>query len=332
MDAKTAKKALKELKDDDRDLYFYSGEITPSAVNSAFFVLLQAKTERKREKASLVLTTPGGDAHHAYRLARIFQDLYQENFRIVVEGPCKSAGTLVAIGASELAMSLFGELGPLDVQISKTDEIGPRTSGLDTLGALGVLETDTFNAFEKFMVAIVNRSGFAVSTKTACEISVQLVTGLFAPIASQINPHRLSEVDRMMDIAREYARRLGIPNLKDTDALERLLNGYPTHGFIIDRKEAQEIFTTVLSPTDAETMVVPLFGKLVLNPFHEEGAQLHDVVGKLEHIAGPEESDTRKKKGLGQVSGGEGDSKGQRKKNASASRKGAAVNDSQEGA
>lgn len=287
MDANDAKSAIEELRKDDRDLYFYSGEITSEVITECFYVLLRAKTERKRSKASLVLTTPGGDAHHAYRLARLFQELYggQGNFRVVVHGPCKSAGTLIAIGASELSMSLFGELGPLDVQISKTDEIGPTSSGLDTLGALQILEKETYRTFEKFMFTLVRSSGFTVSTKTACEISVQLVTGLFSPIASQINPHRLSEVDRMMDIAREYARRLGTPNLKSEGILERLIVSYPTHGFIIDRKEASDIFNTVLYPTESEQTVPALFGELVHNPFHQKGAQIHDVVKRLERIA-----------------------------------------------
>ena len=36
---------------------------------------------------------------------------------------CKSAGTLLLIGATSLIISDRGELGPLDVQLSKPDEI-----------------------------------------------------------------------------------------------------------------------------------------------------------------------------------------------------------------
>jgi ClpP class serine protease len=40
-----------------------------------------------------------------------------------VSGYCKSAGTLIALGANELAFGEHGELGPLDVQIAKRDEV-----------------------------------------------------------------------------------------------------------------------------------------------------------------------------------------------------------------
>ena len=49
---------------------------------------------------------------------------------------------------------------------------------------------------------------------------------------------RVGEYDRAMRIASEYATRLGKANLKD-GALRRLVEGYPAHGFVIDKKEAR---------------------------------------------------------------------------------------------
>lgn len=300
-----AQQTLKLLADEGRDLFLYSGEITQSNVNRVIAILMKARS-RKRTKASLVLTTPGGDANHAYRLARLFQERYgPENFRLVVLGPCKSAGTLVAIGAGELAMGPFGELGPLDVQLAKRDEIAIRRSGLDTLGALAMLQTEAFAAFENYMVAMIKRSGGIVSTKTACDISATIVSGLFQPIASQIDPHQLSEVERMMKIAQQYGERLGTPNLKDREtgeALRRLIRDYPTHEFIIDREETSEIFEAVAIPSEAEQVVVGLFPQSVMYYSEEGETEIRDVVNELESIsssAQPSES----RPGSGQPSG-----------------------------
>ena len=286
-----AQKALDSLKADDRDLYVYSGGISQENFSHLIGILVDAKSRRKRAKASLVLTTHGGDPNHAYRIARLFQDWYGkgEEFRLVVLGPCKSAGTLIAVGAGELAMNVFGELGPLDVQVAKLDEIAVRTSGLDTLGALAILQSEAFNAFEKYMVTIVAKSGRTVSTKTACDIAATIVSGLFEPIAKQIDPHRLSEVDRMMRIAKKYGERLGTPNLKTDDAgssLDRLIRGYPTHDFIIDSNEASEIFEVVKPPSDAEQLAFKLFPHEVMYPDEEKEATICDVVEKLESIVG----------------------------------------------
>ena len=284
--------AIKVLDDDSRDLFFYSGDISQANIDRFISILVAAKQCRKRTKVSLILTTNGGDAHQAYRLARLFQDLYggADNFRLVVQGRCKSAGTLVAMGAGELAMGIFGELGPLDVQLAKLDEIAVRTSGLDTLGALAVLQAEAFNAFEQYLIKIINRSGHTVSTKTACDIASNMVSGLLRPIASQIDPHRLSEVERMMRIAKSYGERLGTPNLKDREAgsaLTRLIRGYPTHEYIIDRKEAGEIFEMVTEPSVAELLVCDLYLGRVLYPNSAEDATIIDVIEQFESIAGP---------------------------------------------
>ncbi len=293
IDAKRAEKLLKALEQEDRDLLVYSGAISKPNLDRFISVLVEAKS-RQRTKISLVLSTYGGDAHCAYRLARLIQDLYglDGGFRLVVLGPCKSAGTLIAVGASELAMSPFGELGPLDVQLAKDDEIAVRTSGLDTLGALAMLQSEAFKAFEHYMVAIVNRSGNTVSTKAAFDVSGTLVAGLFQPVAAKIDPHRMSEVDRMMKIAKEYGERLGGANLKDDsgESLERLISGYPTHEFIIDTKEAREIFETVLRPSESENAVAELLPDRVLYPTGK--THVFDVTGILESIVKNGERET----------------------------------------
>jgi hypothetical protein len=79
------------------------------------------------------------------------------------------------------------------------------------------------------------------------------VKGLFAPICAQIDPIRLGEMQRATEIAFAYGQRLDNydKNLKP-GALTRLVTGYPSHGVVIDRKEARDLFTNVRSPTAEE--------------------------------------------------------------------------------
>ena len=302
---KQAKKLLKSLEKEKRNLILYSGEISRQNINEFLPVLVES-SKRERENLSLVLATYGGDSHAAYRLTRWIQDLYG-NFRIVVTGPCKSAGTLVAVGASDLAMGLFGELGPLDVQFAKDDEIAVSTSGLDTLGALGMLQSEAFATFERYMVSIVGGSGSTISTKTACEVAGNFVVGLFRPIASQIDPHRLSEVDRRMKIAKEYGNRLGGPNLK-AGGLNKLIQGYPAHEFVIDHKEAAEVFSDVHTPSSTDLLASQLFPDLIMYPQRE--VTIIDIIETLEHLASStaETAEDPPEGDVDGVGGGEGDS------------------------
>jgi len=51
-----------------------------------------------------------------------------------------------------------------------------------------------------------------------------------------------------MRITTEYGERLSTDNVK-TGGLARLLAKYPSHGFVIDKTEAKELFERVLDPT-----------------------------------------------------------------------------------
>jgi len=187
---------------------------------------------------------------------------------------CKSAGTLLAIGGDHIVMGDYGELGPLDVQLTKKDELMSASSGLDILQAVGVIENSAFGAFENAFVKIIANSGGNISAKTSAEIAREFAVGLFSPMTSQIDPERLGEVQRAVNIARAYGDRLNKGNLKP-GGLDKLVEGYPTHGFVIDLTEAKEIFSNVRAADALEASIAaslpglrappptPLIGNLI---------------------------------------------------------------------
>jgi len=58
-----------------------------------------------------------------------------------VFGWCKSAGTILAIGADELIMGEYAELGPIDVQLLDKSELFGSISGLNIDEAINTLRT-----------------------------------------------------------------------------------------------------------------------------------------------------------------------------------------------
>ena len=235
----------------DADILLYNGDMDPEKAPDESLIDMLAGYSRRRN-VLLILVSNGGDANTAYRIARCLQECY-EQFTVFVPGWCKSAGTLIAIGAHELVISDNGQLGPLDVQISKPDELFESGSGLDMIQALDFLKNRAFKMFEDSFLELKFKSGNRLSTKTATEIATHLTTGLFQPVYQQIEPTRLGEIARAMRIAQEYGQRLDevSDNLK-IRALQRLVNGYPTHRFVIDRKEAGELFNRVRPPHSEE--------------------------------------------------------------------------------
>jgi len=275
---------IKEILDDlGSDAFYFSGGINFHTAEALRTTILRKKD--RRDRVSLFMSTPGGDPHASFRMMRALQSLYG-HITIAVSGLCKSAGTLAAIGAHEVAMGARGEFGPLDVQLSKPDEIALSSSGLDIMQAVSILSNEAFDAFEESMIKIIQRSGGGISTKTAAEIAQGLAVGVFAPMSNKVDPERLGEISRAMMIARHYGERLNAGNLKDK-ALDKLIANYPDHGSVIDFKEAKELFTNVRAISKEERRIIALSNLFI--DLYLPREQNKELIGDFDDIELPEE-------------------------------------------
>lgn len=240
-------------------------------------IIQTVRKRNRKSKAILILVTSGGDANAAYRIARCFQSKYDEGFSAVVSGYCKSAGTLLAVGATELYMGDLSELGPLDVQLRKKDEIGEYSSGLTVNAAMEAIREVEFKVWEFFMLQAIAKSDNALSFKTAAEIATPLALGVIQPIVAKVEVDRIGEDRRAMNIGREYAERLNrkSENLKIFDGsidfvLEMLTSGYSSHGFVIDTEEAEALFVRVEPYPEALVPVLRALGSRALYPLGDD--------------------------------------------------------------
>jgi hypothetical protein len=214
----------------------------------------------------LILTTNGGDADAAYKIARHLKRCY-DTFTLAVFGMCKSAGTILALGADEIVMSgQRGELGPLDVQILREDDLMQQSSGLDVFKAISSIRNQSFYIFEDILLDLQRKSGGFITTKTASDIATSMAIGLMSPIASQLDPMRIGEIRRSMTIARDYGIRLNA----DREVLDKLIHDYPSHSFVIDFDEAKELFGegNVRTPEAFETALERALVQIMI---HHEG-------------------------------------------------------------
>lgn len=235
------------------DILLVNGAIS----DRLFAQIVKATTNDKvAERVVVVLVTYGGQANAAYRIARFLQVMY-EDVTVFVPSFCKSAGTLIVTGANELLMTPYGEIGPLDVQLIQRDELGERKSGLTIRSALEDLKSHSYELFEHFMHSIKDSSGGAVSFKLASEIATQVTTGLLDRVYEQVHPDVLGKDYRDLSVATEYGQRLNSKyrNLKD-GAINRLVHEYPSHDFVIDFREAQELFERVSVPNLQEFPII----------------------------------------------------------------------------
>jgi len=280
---------------------------------------------RRRTNACLILVTRGGDPTVAYRIGRRLQALYPQKLTILVPLECFSAGSLIALAAQKLVVFDGGVLGPMDIQVRKDDEWDEWTSGLTATEALEALTSEVFKSFQSIAVSLRTQSRGQITSRTAMEMAANIIPGLFGHVYRQIDPMRLGEYYRSNKIMKEYGSRL----LKvDQDSrsgdskvkcLNKLVGEYPSHGFVIDREEAQEIFKRVIGevrePNEDESNLVKnsgVFSRFVLDDtgfvyclYPEEGSKDESGVSGTESTSNQRNQKTGRDGG--QADSGNGD-------------------------
>lgn len=238
------------------DHFIYSGAIERGS--DLDFIRLVDK-EKSSDSCKVIMCSGGGSPDAAYKMARYLQHRY-ENFSVVVPGICKSAATLFAIGAKELIFCPYGELGPLDIQVEKKDQVTRQESGLNISEAINTLESRALNTFQETLLDQLRNTGGVVAFTTAAEIATGVVSALYGPIFAQISPEEVGSRSRAMRIGDSYARRLDVNQNLKPRALDMLNTTYPSHGFVIDFIEAGTLFNSVRLADSSELECVEQCG------------------------------------------------------------------------
>ena len=153
--------------------------------------------------------------------------------------------------ADELILSDYGEIGPLDIQLDKKDELFENTSGLNITQALSSLNERTLDLFREVLIDLRSGSRSQISTKLAAQFATDVSIGAYSKIYEQIDPTQLGSIERSINIALDYGNQLKNHNVKDK-TLDKLVTGYSSHSFVIDIKETKELFNDVREPTNIE--------------------------------------------------------------------------------
>lgn len=235
------------------DFFIYNGPINRGAVLNAIETINRMKVH---DNAILLLVTNGGDPDAAFKIARYFQLRYQR-FTVLIAGVCKSAGTLLAIGAHELAFTPFGELGPLDIQMTKVDRFEQMQSGLVITDALNTLEERAMELVFKTTSSLIADNQGMVSFTAATQVAIESMKAVYAPVLARLDPEEIGTRSRAMRIAQDYGKRLdAVSKNTNPDTLRLLAETYSSHSFVIDHIEAANLFRNVREATAVEKAVV----------------------------------------------------------------------------
>lgn len=196
----------------------------------------------RKQNVILALTTHGGNPDDGFRVMQFLKRHYSK-VMFYIFGLCKSAGTMMAVGADSIVMGDFGEFGPLDVQISMESESGRSSvSGLTYHHSMQFLTQQAVQIFQQIFQQF---KALGHSQRQASELASRVCVDIISPISSQIEPQRLGEFNRAMQISVNYCQRL---QPQKTMIANILTAQYPSHSFVIAREEANRLFGNVRAP------------------------------------------------------------------------------------
>lgn len=242
-------KNLLKLKGDD-DLLLINSPIYHGFANQVREALRNQQNKSKNLK--VVIKSPGGSPDEAYRAMKSLLSSY--NSVAIIPLWAKSAATLMALGATQVIMCDYSELGPIDTQVRKDseDEIeasyDPAIMSQESLKL--IMEMASQNFFDMYTKS-VESSQIRISRKQLAESLLNYSARIVSPILDKIDPYELGKMLRYANMSFQYATKMIFSHDRDTETRGQLIElgnflafGCTDHGIVIDYADVREFVKT----------------------------------------------------------------------------------------
>ena len=186
----------------------------------------------------LMVISSGGDIMVAWKVISMLRERVKE-IGVLVPQTAYSAATLLALGADEIVMHPFANLGPIDPQITTSRK-----------GKDGKMETQQFSTedMEGFLDFARDRVGLGDQDN---------MLEVFKLISADIGPLGIGFASRSAQLSQQLGvKLLQARNGADKDErqskniVDTLNKRFFTHGYALNRKEAKEIGLNVSNPPE----------------------------------------------------------------------------------
>lgn len=192
----------------------------------------------KASKISLVLYTLGGDTLSAWNIINLIREFCKE-LEIIVPNKCRSAGTLMCLGADNIIMTKQATLGPIDPSlVSPFNPIQPGS-----------------NPPQRIPVSVESVKGYFDLLKNEVGVSDAVVLGdAYKKLVDHINPLVLGDIFRRKCQIKMLANKMmSMHKLEDVyveKIIKFLCSDSGSHDYTISRTEAKSLGLRISSPDD----------------------------------------------------------------------------------
>ena len=213
-----------------------------------FFDHLLKLPQRPVKKLDIFLVSNGGQSTVPWRLTALFRE-YAKSVGVLLPYRAYSAATMLALGADEIVMHPFAEMGPIDPTVQNAfNPVGPNNQIL----GIGVEDVSSYIQFVKQTVGITHED--------------ELIEALKA-LTDKVHPLALGNVERFLAQSRMIATKILKTHMKTADdhiiedIVENMASWLYFHGHPINRAEARDDLKLkiVNPPSKLETAMWELY-------------------------------------------------------------------------
>jgi len=213
----------------------------------------QLKEIGHTQKIDLILHSYGGAVDTPFKVVSLIREFCQE-FAVIVPFAAKSAASMVVLGADEVVMGPFSELGPIDPLVKHP------------------VYKDVWVPVQAVRYCIDYLQRSIVNSQDP-----EVASFISTPLLQKLDPWLIGDYEKTLKASRQYAEALltrymlreaqqSIPLV-----VEALTEGYFSHGYPIGRREAKELGLKVI---EADEELWDVIWKLYLG--YEELFQKED--------------------------------------------------------
>lgn len=202
-------------------------QMSEDAVRQLMNFLLRIK-KRPVPRLDLFLASNGGNSVVPWRLVALMRE-YATEFNVLIPYRAYSAATILSLGADNIVMHPFAEMGPIDPTVS--NDYNPIEGGTNRRLGISVEDVKAYVTFVKTTVGITEQQELGHA--------LQL-------LASQVHPLALGNVERFLSQSRLVGKKILQTHMgPDQDAIineiiENLASKLFFHGHPINRREARD--------------------------------------------------------------------------------------------
>jgi Serine dehydrogenase proteinase len=194
-----------------------------------FFDHLLLFSERPVKRLDIFLCSNGGNGTVPWRLVSLFRE-FAESIGVLLPYRAYSAATMLALGADDIIMHPFAEMGPIDPTV--TNDFNPVDENTKQKIGISVEDVKAYVSFIKDTVGIRHEDELV----KAVEI-----------LANKVHPLALGNVERFISQNRMITRKILLTHMKEEsskheidETIETLASKLYFHGHPINRREARE--------------------------------------------------------------------------------------------